>query len=55
MVGEPIVDHTYFGSGYAIAVNKNNADLLESLNAGLAAIKKDGTFKQLNQTYFGHP
>lgn len=55
VVGEPIVDHTYFGSGYAIAVNKNNADLLESLNAGLAAIKKDGTFKQLNQTYFGHP
>lgn len=53
IVGEPIVDHTYFGTGYAIAVNKNNADLLEALNQGLAAVKKDGTLTKLYQSYFG--
>lgn len=54
IVGQPIIDHTYFGSGYAIAVNKNNADLLETLNQGLASVKKDGTLNKLYQTYFGH-
>ncbi|HEU5281521.1 MAG TPA: transporter substrate-binding domain-containing protein [Gammaproteobacteria bacterium] len=54
VVGKPIIDHAYFGSGYAIAVNKNNTDLLEMLNQGLAAVKKDGTLNQLYQTYFGH-
>jgi arginine transport system substrate-binding protein len=53
VVGKPIVNHTYFGSGYAIAVNKNNADLLELLNKGLAQVKKDGTLAKLNHTYFG--
>lgn len=54
IVGQPIVDHTYFGTGYAIAVNKNNADLLESLNQGLATVKKNGTLSKLYQSYFGH-
>lgn len=54
LVGKPIVDHTYFGTGYAIAVNKNNAELLELLNQGLATVKKDGTLNKLTQSYFGH-
>lgn len=54
IVGKPIVDHQYFGTGYAIAVNKNNAELLESLNQGLAAIKKNGEYGKIYQSYFGH-
>lgn len=54
IVDKPIIDHAYFGTGYAIAVNKNNADLLELLNRGLAQVKKDGTLAKLIKTYFGN-
>lgn len=54
VVEKPIIDHTYFGSGYAIAVNKNNADLLEQLNLGLKTIRKNGTYQKIYQSYFGH-
>jgi polar amino acid transport system substrate-binding protein len=40
---------------YGIAVRKGNADLLAKLDAGLAAIKADGTYDQLYTKYFGAP
>lgn len=52
IVGKPIVDHTYFGTGYGIAVAKKNTDLLIALNNALAAIKADGTYEKITQKYF---
>ena len=54
IVEKPIIDHDYFGTGYGIAVNKNNADLLESLNQGLKTIQKNGTYEKIYNSYFGH-
>ncbi len=53
IVEKPIIDHEYFGTGYAIAVNKNNADLLEQLNQGLKTIQKNGTYQKIYHAYFG--
>ena len=52
MVGKPVTDAKYFGAGFAIAVNKGNKTLLDSLNQGLAAIKADGTYQKLYDKYF---
>lgn len=38
---------------YGIAVKKGRADLLKKVNDGLAAIKKDGTYERIYNTYFG--
>lgn len=54
IVEKPIIDHDYFGSGYGIAVNKNNTELLQALNQGLAEIKKNGTYNKIVKTYFSH-
>jgi len=40
---------------YGIAVKKGNAELLAKINAGLAAIKADGSYAQLYQKTFGTP
>ena len=52
MVGQPVTDAKYFGAGFAIAVNKGNKALLDSLNQGLAAIKANGTYQKLYAKYF---
>ena len=52
MVGKPVTDAKYFGAGFAIAVNKGNKALLDSLNQGLAAIKANGTYQKLYAKYF---
>lgn len=38
---------------YGIAVKKGNAELLEKINAGLAAVKSDGTYAALYKKTFG--
>ena len=38
---------------FAIAVAKDNTELLEKLNAGLANVKENGTFDELMDKYFG--
>jgi arginine transport system substrate-binding protein len=53
MVGKPIVDNQYFGSGYGIAVSKNNPDLLQALNKALANIKANGVYASIVKKYFG--
>ncbi|MFC3912698.1 transporter substrate-binding domain-containing protein [Pseudaeromonas sharmana] len=52
MVGKPVTDAKYFGAGFAMAVNKGNKALLDSLNQGLAAIKADGSYQKLYDKYF---
>ncbi len=51
-VGKPISNPTYFGAGYAIAVKKGNAELLNALNTALAAIRANGTYQKISRTYF---
>lgn len=46
-------DAPEFGEGVAIAIGKRNTDLVEKVNAGLAAIREDGTLDALNAKYFG--
>lgn len=53
IVGQPIVDHVYFGTGYGIAVRKDDSELLAALNKALDAIKANGSYKALVQQYFG--
>lgn len=38
---------------YAIAVGKDNAELMQKINSGLAKIKEDGTFDKLVAEYIG--
>ena len=45
-VGEPFTDEKY-----GIAVCKKNTDLLNKINAGLAAVEKDGTIRQLQEKW----
>jgi lysine-arginine-ornithine-binding protein len=49
-------DHTdpqYFGDGAGIAVRKGEDDLREKLNAAITAIRENGTYKEINDKYFG--
>mgnify|MGYP001807129876 FL=1 len=40
------------GGGVGIAIRKADGDLREKINAALAAIRKNGTYKQLQSKYF---
>jgi len=53
IVDKPIIDEEYFGTGYGIAVNKKNTELLNALNTALAKIKANGTYEKIAQQYFG--
>lgn len=55
MIGQPIINEKYFGSGYGIAVNKNSLELLNALNTALQTIKQNGTYtKILNHYFYAH-
>ena len=51
IVGPDYVDERYFGVGAGIAVRKGDA-LREKLNAAIKAIRDNGTYKKINDTYF---
>lgn len=51
-VGKPLEDPAIFGTGTGIAVRKDDAKLLSTLNTALAEVKKDGTFQKINAAYF---
>ncbi len=53
VVDKPIVDHIYFGTGYAIAVRKGNKTLLDNFNKALFNIKENGTYQKIVAQYFG--
>lgn len=47
-----IKDPSFAPERYGIAVKKGNAELLEKLNTGLAAIQADGTYQAIHGKYF---
>ncbi len=51
-VGQPITDKNYFGTGFGIAVNKGNKELLDKLNKGLKLIRENGEYDVIYSKYF---
>lgn len=54
MVEKSIFDVHYFGSGYGIAVRKDDVELLKALNQALSQIKINGQYKKIADYYFAH-
>ena len=52
LIGEPITDPKFVGEGVGIAVRQEDNELREKLNAALAEIREDGTYKAINDKYF---
>lgn len=50
--GPAFTDVKYFGDGMGIAVRKNDKADLDRLNAAIAAIRANGTYKQIQDKYF---
>ena len=48
-------DPAFAPEHYGIAVRKGNAELLAKLNAGLAAIRADGSYDRIYASYLGAP
>jgi arginine/ornithine transport system substrate-binding protein len=51
-IGEPYIDPKFFGSGAGIAVRKGNEALRVRFNQALMQIKKEGTYKKIQDKYF---
>jgi lysine-arginine-ornithine-binding protein len=51
-VGPDYDDPRWHGDGAGIAVRKGDTELLDGLNAALAQILADGTYKAINDKYF---
>jgi polar amino acid transport system substrate-binding protein len=51
-VGEPITESKWYGAGEAIAIRKENKELLAMFNKALDEIFADGTYKKINDGYF---
>ena len=51
-VGPDYNDPKYFGEGSGIAVRKEDADLVEKLNAAIDAIRASGKYKEIQDKYF---
>ncbi|OBY25515.1 ABC transporter substrate-binding protein [Leisingera sp. JC1] len=52
LAGEPITDPAFVGEGVGIAVRQEDNELREKLNAALAAMREDGSYKAINDKYF---
>lgn len=52
VVGEPITDPKFVGDGVGIAVRQEDTELVAALNAALASIIENGTYKEINDRYF---
>lgn len=52
MKGEAMLDPEILGLGAGIAVRKDDTDLLERLDAALDAIMDNGTYSEINDSYF---
>ena len=51
-IGPDYNDPKWFGDGAGIAVRKGEGDLRKALNKAIAQIRKDGTYKKINDKYF---
>lgn len=54
LFGPKLNDVKYFGTGSGIALRKDDQPLLHKVNAALAAILKNGSYKKINDRYFGY-
>jgi arginine/ornithine transport system substrate-binding protein len=52
-VGPDFTDPKWFGDGAGIAIRKEDTDLQKLLNDAIAAIRANGTYKKINDQYFG--
>lgn len=52
LAGEPITDPAFVGEGVGIALRQEDDELRERLNAALAEMRADGTYKTINDQYF---
>jgi polar amino acid transport system substrate-binding protein len=52
IAGEPISDPKYVGDGVGMALRQDDDELREALNAALAVIITDGTYKTINDKFF---
>ena len=51
-VGPDFTDPQWFGDGVGIAIRKGEQELLDALDGAIEAIRADGTYKTINDTYF---
>lgn len=51
-VGPDFNEVKYFGEGAGIAVRKDDQDLVDKLNAAIAAIRANGVYEAINKKYF---
>ncbi|MFW8641963.1 transporter substrate-binding domain-containing protein [Rhizobium beringeri] len=52
-VSPALDDLECFGPGIGIALRKGNEELRDQLSDAIVAIRKDGTYKKINDKYFG--
>ncbi len=52
LAGDPITDPAFVGEGVGIALRQEDDELREKLNAALAEMRADGTYKTINDKYF---
>ncbi len=48
-----VADSSFVPEQYGLAVKKGNAELLDKINKGLAALKSDGGYAKIHEKYFG--
>jgi arginine/ornithine transport system substrate-binding protein len=51
--GPVFTDETYFGTGAGIAMRQGDTAMRERLNAAIKAIRANGVYKKIQDTYFG--
>jgi arginine/ornithine transport system substrate-binding protein len=51
-IGPDLTDEKWFGIGAGIACRKSDTDLVKKLNAAIAQIRADGTYKKIQDKYF---
>lgn len=52
LFGPGYTDPKYFGEGAGIAIRKEDTALVEKFNAAIEAIRKNGTYAEINKKYF---
>jgi ABC-type amino acid transport substrate-binding protein len=52
IIGKPITDEKYIGKGFAMALRKQDTELLKKFNDALATIIANGTHKKISSKYF---
>ncbi|WP_125143039.1 transporter substrate-binding domain-containing protein [Clostridium transplantifaecale] len=50
-----VVGDAFNERAYAIAVSKNNPELMGKINSGISIVKENGTYDQLYRKWFGKP